>query len=78
MVDNYNICKNTCWKSAEHITEHKQRQGYSPKQCFLEEDAHIFRVPTWEDVTNLYFSRLIIDLEKNQSKSFQKKKGTKC
>ena len=48
-----------CWETAKQITEHKRKLGYDPKSIFMEENAHIFREPSWRDVHALYYARLI-------------------
>ena len=45
---------------------HKQKQGYNPKSIFIEENAHIFREPNWEDVKHLYYVRFL-----DQNNSFE-------
>ena len=46
-------------ETAKQMTEYKRKSGMEPKQVFIENNAFLFRKPTWEDVQNLLYVRLM-------------------
>ena len=46
-------------ETAKQMTEYKRKSGMEPKQVFIENNAFSFRKPTWEDVQNLLYVRLM-------------------
>lgn len=55
--------RSVCWESSIQMTEHMKKNGHDPKSIFIQENAHIFREPTWTDVQNLFYTRFISEYQ---------------